>query len=81
MSRLEVAHRGYVGWGEYQWLAVPVERRDGTSEKRRECQDDRSTDLFYYIEGFYNPRRRHSSLNYMSPQAYEHLYYQEHDSA
>ncbi len=24
-----------------------------------------------YIEGFYNPRRRHSSIGYMSPSEYE----------
>lgn len=29
--------------------------------------------LFQYIEGFYNSRRRHSSLNYLSPNDYEKL--------
>jgi putative transposase len=36
------------------------------------------SDLFYYVEAFYNRRRRHSALNYISPHAYECLYYQEH---
>ena len=27
--------------------------------------------LFDYIEGFYNPTRRHSSIGYMSPSEYE----------
>jgi putative transposase len=27
--------------------------------------------IFEYIEGFYNRQRRHSSLNYLSPAAYE----------
>lgn len=27
--------------------------------------------IFWYIECFYNPRRRHSSLDYLSPAAYE----------
>jgi hypothetical protein len=27
--------------------------------------------LFEYIEVFYNQRRRHSTLNYLSPAAYE----------
>lgn len=29
------------------------------------------TAIFEYIEGFYNPRRRHSSLGYLSPADYE----------
>lgn len=29
--------------------------------------------LFQYIEGFYNRKRIHSSINYMSPDAYENL--------
>jgi putative transposase len=28
-------------------------------------------ELFDYIEGWYNPRRRHSALDYLSPMAYE----------
>jgi putative transposase len=31
-------------------------------------------DIFYYIESFYNRRRLHSSLDYLSPEAYEQLY-------
>ena len=27
--------------------------------------------IFDYIEGFYNPRRRHSALDYLSPAEYE----------
>ncbi len=35
------------------------------------------TDLFSYIEAFYNRRRRHSALDYLCPEAYEQLYYQQ----
>jgi transposase InsO family protein len=34
------------------------------------------TDLFSYIETFYNRRRRHSALDYLSPEAYEQLHHQ-----
>jgi putative transposase len=34
------------------------------------------TDLFYYIEAFYNRRRLHSALDYLSPASYEQLYHQ-----
>ena len=30
--------------------------------------------IFSFIEGWYNPRRRHSSLDYLSPMAYEEKY-------
>ena len=36
--------------------------------------------LFFYIEAFYNRRRRHSALGYVSPATYEQLYYQQHQS-
>lgn len=31
--------------------------------------------VFRYIEGWYNPRRRHSALGYESPMSFEKLYY------
>lgn len=33
--------------------------------------------IFWYIECFYNPRRRHSSLGMLSPIDYEHHHQQE----
>lgn len=35
------------------------------------------TSIFRYIETFYNPKRRHSALNYLSPDDFETLYYQQ----
>jgi putative transposase len=40
--------------------------RAGFADKR-----DAEVELFSYIEGFYNLRRRHSSLGYLSPAVYE----------
>jgi putative transposase len=34
--------------------------------------------VFAFIEGFYNPRRRHSTLDYLSPANYEHAYWTSH---
>jgi putative transposase len=34
-------------------------------------------EVFFYIESFYNRHRRHSALDYLSPEAYEQLYYQQ----
>jgi putative transposase len=39
-------------------------------------RDEARPDIFYYIEAFYNRRRLHSALDYLSPEAYEQLYYQ-----
>jgi putative transposase len=38
--------------------------------------DQARADVFFYIESFYNRRRRHSALDYLSPEAYEQLYHQ-----
>lgn len=34
-------------------------------------RDEVRADVFDYIERFYNPRRRHSTLGYLSPVEYE----------
>ena len=36
-----------------------------------ESQEEARVAIFEYIEGFYNPTRRHSSIGYMSPAGYE----------
>ena len=37
-------------------------------------REEAMTDIFFYIEGFYNRQRRHSSLGYVSPLTYESRY-------
>jgi transposase InsO family protein len=41
------------------------------------AREEARTDLFYYIEVFYNRQRLHSSLGYLSPESYEQLYHQD----
>ena len=38
-------------------------------------RQEAKTDIFAYIEGFYNRTRRHSSLGYLSPEEFEREYY------
>jgi transposase InsO family protein len=43
--------------------------------QKYENQKEARTDIFDYIEGFYNRTRRHSSLDYLSPVEYERQYF------
>ena len=62
---------------------APMESFFGTlkSELVYHCvyhtRDEARADVFFYIESFYNRRRRHSALDYLSPEAYEQLFYQQ----
>ncbi len=42
-----------------------------TNRKNYRTRDEARADMFDYIERFYNPRRRHSTLGYLSPVDYE----------
>ena len=42
--------------------------------RRFKTQAEARMAVFEFIEGFYNPRRRHSSLGYLSPIVFEHQY-------
>jgi transposase InsO family protein len=46
-------------------------------QRQYQTRDEARVDLFSYIEAFYNRRRRHSSLGYLNPEAYEQLYYEQ----
>jgi len=43
--------------------------------------EDGKKDIFNYIEVFYNRKRRHASLGYVSPAAYEQMYEMKQESA
>jgi putative transposase len=46
-------------------------KTERTARKFYRTRDDAKADVFDYIERFYNPRRRHSTLGYLSPVEYE----------
>ena len=62
---------------------APMESFFGTlkSELVHHCtyqvRNEAKVDVFYYIESFYNRRRLHSALDYLSPVEYEQLFYQQ----
>ena len=62
---------------------APMESFFGTLKGERvqhvvyRTRDEASPDVFYYIEGFYNRRRLHSSLGYLSPLAHEQFYHKQ----
>ena len=48
-------------------------KKERVRRKVYRTRDDARTDLFDYIEMFYNPRRRHSHLGNISPEAFERV--------
>jgi len=53
------------------FATLQVERVD---RRRYRTREEAKADLFQYIEGFYNPRRRHSALGGLSPMEFERRY-------
>ena len=46
-------------------------KTERTASKTYRTRNDARADVFDYIERFYNPRRRHSKLGYLSPMEFE----------
>lgn len=46
-------------------------KTERTSRKHYATRDEARADVFDYVERFYNPRRRHSTLGYLSPVQFE----------
>jgi len=42
-----------------------------TARKVYRARDEAKADVFDYIERFYNPKRRHSTIGYLSPVEFE----------
>ena len=49
------------------------DKTERTHRNQYSTRDAARADIFDYIERFYNPRRRHSTLGYLSPINYEKL--------
>jgi len=50
------------------FLSLKIER---VSRKTYRTRDEAKADIFDYIERFYNPKRRHSTIGYVRPIAFE----------
>ena len=66
MSRRGNCHDNAVAESFFQLL-----KRERIRRKIYSTRQDARADVFDYIERFYNPRRRHSTLGYLSPVDYE----------
>jgi len=47
-----------------------------TDRERFATRDQARTKIFDYLETFYNPRRRHSALDYAAPMEYERRWHE-----
>jgi putative transposase len=46
-------------------------KTERTARKLYRSRDEAKADVFDYIERFYNPKRRYSTIGYMSPMEFE----------
>ena len=65
---------------ESLFATLETELIDRQPRQRFRSRVEASREIFCYLEGFYNPRRLHSALNYRSPVAHERRYAIEHGS-
>jgi transposase InsO family protein len=63
------------GRGTMRSPGAPSHRRETErlSRKQHRTRDGLRADVFDYIERFYNPKRRHSTIGYISPVQFENL--------
>jgi len=56
---------------EAQKLTSSSLKTERTARKNYRTRNDAKADVFDHIERFYNPKRRHSTIGYMSPMGFE----------
>ncbi|MBQ8925730.1 MAG: IS3 family transposase [Clostridia bacterium] len=56
------------------FASFSLKKKERIYRKNNDTIDDVRSGLFQYIEPFYNRRRRHSVLGYLSPVMYRQLY-------
>jgi putative transposase len=62
---------------ESAWGTLKTELdTDDDGQLRWPTRQQARSDVFWYLEGFYNRRQRHSALGYLSPDAFEAQYAQ-----
>lgn len=71
MSRRGNCHDNAVAESFFQLL-----KRERIKKKIYRTREEARSDIFDYIEMFYNSKRRHGSSDQMSPTEYESQYYQ-----
>ncbi len=63
------------------WDNAPIESFFSTLKREQAHHENYGTralartDIFFYIEAFYNRKRRHSTLGYLNPAAFEEIYF------
>jgi putative transposase len=72
MSRRGNCHDNAVAESFFQLL-----KRERVRKRIYITRDQARADIFNYIEMFYNPKRRHSAANDLSPVQYEQQYFQQ----
>ena len=54
-----------------QRAIMPPQHARNSGDQGWDRQHQAKADVFDYIERFYNPKRRHSTIGYMSPMEFE----------
>lgn len=71
LPELVLTYRGFNSVVESFWARMQTELLD---TRRWRTRTELSTEIFDWIEVFYNRKRRHSSLGMLAPIAYEKLH-------